>query len=180
MNKRNTLILALLAVALCLTCRHEPATESIPDPSPVVDTLKTLFAELQESLNDGSPNRFFDMIDPREMTELRQLVRQHGYLSLTSYIKRQFRQWPDLDTLALAEVKQSGDYLRLTFAGPGTRFGYREPRVRYTFLLFHRYDRGWLLAALTDIENDKYDPYGYETSYHETDLPPLLRFPRCL
>jgi hypothetical protein len=69
-------------------------------------------------------------------------------------------------------------YARLTMVGPGTRIGQDRERRRYTFLLFKRDGARWKLSAMSTLEKERYDPYGYEITYHETDLPPKLRFPR--
>lgn len=176
------LLAALPALLLGLACSEAQNITDAPrsEKPPMVDTLRGVFDELQQAVLQGQPERFSALLDPAQADTLNKLIRKHGYLSLKSYIERQFARWPNLDTLALYEIKQSGPYVRLTYAGPGTSFGRRQERVRYTFLLFKRLSGDWRLAAVTDLERDRYDPYGYgyELSYHETDLPPRLRFPR--
>lgn len=170
------------AFVVTLGCSEAQNRTDAPSPTqpPVVDTLRAVFDELQQAVLQGQPERFKSLLDPVQADTLRKLIRKHGYLSLRSYIERQFANWPNLDTLELCEVKQEGGYIRLAYKGPGTKFGYRRPRVRYTFLLYRQTREKWRLAAVTGIEREQYDPYGYgyELTYHETDLPPKLRFPR--
>lgn len=172
-------LIGLVGVAVCQQADPPVISEQSSLP-PVVDTLRGIFEDLHGAMLARDQDRFFSLLDPTEGAKLQKLVRQYGYLSLKSYIERQFAQWPDLDTLSVYEIKEGGDYLRLTLTGPGTRFGYREPRIRYTFLLFRRHGDSWRLAAVTDLESEQFDPYGYgyEKHVHETDLPPKLRFPR--
>ncbi|HOD66293.1 MAG TPA: hypothetical protein PLR32_03850 [candidate division Zixibacteria bacterium] len=173
-------VILLLGSALACSVAENRTAAPHSELPPVIDTLRGLFDELQQAVLQGQPERFSALLDPAQADTLEKLIRKHGYLSLRSYIERQFARWPNLDTLQLYEIKESGDYIRLTYAGPGTSFGAHRERVRYTFLLYKRIKGTWRLAAVTDFESDRYDPYGYgcELSYHETDLPPRLRFPR--
>ncbi len=173
----------LLVGLLGLACSQAQNQTEIPVSNvlPTVDTLRAIFEELHQAMLLGDQERFFSMLAPAEAANLQKLVERHGYLSLKSYIERQFANWPNLDTMMLFEVRESGEYLRLTYAAPGTSFGYKEERLRYTFLLFKRDGGSWKLAAVTDLEKAQFDPYGYgyELTVHETDLPPKLRFPRA-
>ncbi len=176
------LLAAVTVLAVSLACSEAQNQTSVPvstQPA-VVDTLRVIFDELQQAVLLGQPERFRNLLDPAQADTLRKLIRKHGYLSLRSYIERQFANWPNLDTLELYQIKQSGDYVRLAYKGPGSHFGHRQPWVRYTFLLFKHHRESWRLAGVSSIEAEQFDPYGYgyELSYHETDLPPRLRFPR--
>ncbi len=148
---------------------------------PLVDTLTGVFENLHQAMLAADQDRFFGLLDPQEGAKLKVAVRKNGYGSLKTFIERQFANWPDFDTLNLYEIRQAGPYARLTFSAPGTRFGFKEPRTRYTYLLFKRLQGSWRIAAVTDMECDRFDPYGYgyRLSFHETDLPPKLRFPRA-
>jgi len=175
-----TCVIILTGATAC-EWRLEPPPTSQVEVTPLVDTLQAVFIDLHEATLTGDNEQFFGLLDPNESEELKRLVKQYGYISLKTYLERQFAQWPDLDTLELTEVRQAGRYARLTYSGFGTRFGYKAPRIRYTFLLYRRHVDGWRLTAVTDIERDQFDPYGYgyEFTVHETDLPPKLRFPRA-
>jgi hypothetical protein len=183
MAKTGLTVILLASAILGLACSSAQMQTEVPasDKPPVVDTLRTLFEELQQAMLLGDQTQFFSLLDPVQADSLQKLVRRHGYTSLKTYIERRFAYWPNLDTMELYEVKASGDYIRLTYAAPGTSFGYREPRVRYTFLLFRRVSGEWKMAAATGLECPRYDPYGYgyPVTVHETDLPAKLRFPRA-
>ena len=77
-----------------------------------------------------------------------------------------------------ASATEGAGYARLEWTGGASSIGYREERVRYTFILFKRHNSGWKLAAISTLEKERYDPYGTELTYLETELPPKLRFPR--
>lgn len=177
-----SLLAAVTALALGLACSEAQNQTGVPASTQpvIVDTLRVIFDELQQAVLQGQPEKFRSLLDPAQADTLRKLIRKHGYLSLRSYIERQFANWPNLDTLELYQIRQSGSYVRLAYKGPGSNLGHRQPWVRYTFLLFKQHQDRWRLAAVTSIEAEQYDPYGYgyELSYHETDLPPRLRFPR--
>ncbi len=179
---RYILATVFVATAALVGYRLMPRPKAATPPTPpLVDTLTGVFEQLHQATLAGDQKRFFEVLDPKEAGDLKQSVKRYGYQSLKSYIERQFANWPNLDTLSLYEVKREGSYARLTYSGPGTRFGYKEPRIRFTYLLFRQVKGVWRIAAVTDKECDKYDPYGYgyRLSFHETDLPPKLRFPRA-
>jgi len=182
--KQLRYILAILFVGAAavlgyrLMPRPAPVVAQTP---PLVDTLTGVFENLHQAMLDGDQDRFFGLLDPGEGAKLKAAVKKNGYSSLKTFIERQFANWPDFDTLSLFEIKQGGPYARLAYSAPGTRIGFKAPRTRYTYLLFKRLKGQWRIAAVTDMECDKFDPYGYgyRLSFHETDLPPKLRFPRA-
>ena len=176
------LLAAMVAIALGLACSEAQNQTSAPvstQPA-VVDSLRVVFDELQQAVLQGQPERFRSLLDPAQADTLHKLIRKHGYLSLRSYIERQFANWPNLDTLELCQIKQSANYVRLAYKGPGSNFGHREPWVRYTFLLFKHHRDSWRLAAVTSIEAEQFDPYGYgyERRCTKPDLPPRPAFRR--
>lgn len=178
-----TILFSVTATAalLCFSCGQGQKETLRTQCSPVlVDSLTAVFDDLKEAVRENQPDMFLDLLDSAEAAHLQRLIRQHGYTSLKSFIGRQFDAWPDLDTLNFYELRRAGDYVRLSFTGRGTKFGYKTERVKYTFLLFRKSDQRWKLAAMTSLEKEQYDPYGYEIIYHETELPPKLRFPRLL
>ena len=134
--------------------------------------------EAHEAVLDNDPDRFLALLDPTEKEDLADLTRRHGFSSLRTYLERQFVNWPDVDTLTYGGLTNTGNYARLTLVGRGSSFGRGGEKVRYTFLLFRRGQACWGLTAMASLEKERFDRYGYEVSYHETDLPPKLRFPR--
>ncbi len=143
----------------------------------VVDSLKATFEEVRQAALEHDEKRFFSLLDPTESADLQVLARRHGYASLTSYIGHHYSNWPNLDTLRFRGLRSSGDYIRLSMSGPGSRLRH-QAQVRHTFILFRSHPEGWRLAGMSNLENLGYDQYGHEVTVHETDLPPSLRFPR--
>ncbi len=172
-------LILLCLVVLAANCRQAKDNDeehtSVP---PIVDTLRTVFYDIRDAVRYNKPDRFFSYLDPDEYQNLQQLATSRGYTSLASYINRQFRNWPDPDTLSLHEIKRSGDLIRLAFAGAARLTRSDERRLRYTFFLFRKQDEQWKLVAMSDLETPRIDPYGNEMTFHETDLPSKLRFPR--
>ncbi len=146
----------------------------------LADSLSTIYGTLKEATIANDPDGFFACLDPIEAYHIKKLSSSNGYRKVKSFIERKYAFLPDLDTLNFHELRQGGDFVRLTYIGPGTSFGYRTERARFTFLLFREFKSAWKLSAMSSIERDRFDRYGYEISYHETDLPPKFRFPRIL
>jgi len=174
---KRLLPIVALAAGLGVSCTVVKNQTADVRP-PLADTLWGEFSELTSALMEHRLNDFFALVDPDEAVKLQQITRQHGYSSLKAYLENQLRGWPDPDTLAFSDVISTEQYARLTIVGSGCSFRRGEQRLRYTFLLFKRSNEQWKLAAMSTLEKDRYDPYGYEISYHETDLPSRLRFPR--
>jgi len=172
------LTVCLVGVVLsCQSDKYSSQSRNI-DPPAILDSLQVVYAEISEAVYAGDRKQFIDQLDPAEVASMQQLVQRHGYTSLGSYFAAQFVNWPKLDTLTFWDIKESGDYARVTYSGGGSELWHREPNIRYTFMLFHRYNGKWRLAAMSELESPRHDMYGYEINYHETDLPPKLRFPR--
>jgi hypothetical protein len=138
----------------------------------------TIFEELKEAAVDNRFEAFLDILDETEAARLRRLSRSHGFGSLRSFLKHQFAEWPDPDTLSFEDMAYHPPYARVALTGGGGRIGHRQEYVRYTFLLFKRERDSWRLAAVSRLEKARFDPYGVELGYLETELPPKLRFPR--
>lgn len=165
-----------VAAALCFCC-GQGQKEQLCVPA-LADSLTAVFDDLKEAWQENRSVEFFDLLDPAQAGKLLAVARQHGYASIRPLIGWQFGSWPDLDTLNFRELKEAQDYARLTFTGSGRKASYFPARIKYTFLLFRRTGGSWKLAAITSLEKQKRDRYGYEITYHETELPPKLRFPR--
>ncbi len=174
------LILVLIAGgALSFACQPVDQQRSAVPP-PLADTLMTVFADMTGIITGDLSEDFFDYIHPDESRTLHQIARQHGYSSLRAYLQNQLRGWPNPDTLRYSGIISNGTYARLALAGNGSSFGSSNRQVRYTFLLFKRSDQQWKLAAMAALEKEAQDVYGNAITYHETDLPTKLRFPRLL
>jgi len=173
---KKLIYIFLVLLIIASGCRHN---QELPIVPMVVDSLKATFAELKEAAIEHNEKRFFALLDSSEAADLQVLARQHGYVSLSSYIGQRYFEWPDLDTLRFCEMKTSGDYIRLSLSGPGTRIWRRQPQIRYIFLLFRNHPSGWKLVGMSNFETPSHDLYGDEITVHETDLPSKLRFPRC-
>ncbi|MEW5795800.1 MAG: hypothetical protein AB1772_05515 [Candidatus Zixiibacteriota bacterium] len=170
------LMLLLLAAACSQEAPRDPSRESAREP--LVDTLVAIFQELKQAAVSDRPERLVSYLDSSEARRLTYACRQYGFSALGQYLRSLFAGWPDVDTLLVEDLIVKPPYARVTLAGPGTQFGYREERVRYTFLLFRRERADWRLAGVSSLEKGRYDPYGTRLSYLETELPPKLRFPR--
>ncbi len=97
---------------------------------------------------------------------------------MTPYLEARFGGWPNPDTLLLEDLTVEPPFARIALAGEASHIGANVERIRYTFLLFRRVKSAWKLAGVSAIEKDRYDRYGTELGYFETELPPTLRFPR--
>ena len=179
-----TAILRYIALGVALLIAISGCTADDGDPiarQPLLaDSLSTVYGVLKEAANNNNPEVFFDCLDPIEAYHIKKLAASNGYRQVKSFIERKYVSLPNLDTLNFHELKRAGNYVRLTFVGSGTSLGYRMERARFTFLLFREYDSAWKLSAMSTIERERFDRYGHELTYHETDLPPKFRFPRIL
>lgn len=176
-------MLVVLAACLVLACGPSGEVPQAAAATPLADTLMSVFAEITRTIGvtgAGCPDEFFQYVHPDEVAKLQQIALRHGYSSLKAYLNNQLRGWPDPDTLILSGVVDNGIYARLALVGNGTTFGHGKHQRRYTFLLFKKCDGGWKLAAMAALEKDAQDIYGNVMTYHETDLPSTLRFPRLL
>lgn len=176
---RLTLYMAvILLLGTIPSCQMARTEISAASPPPLADSLMSVFGELHQAVLQDDLDRFLTILDPVEAANLKSLTRQRGFGSLAAYLRTQFSNWPELDTLQFESLVEERGYARLALIGPGSRLGFKTERTRYTFLLFKSRDQDWKLSAMTTIEKDRYDLYGHEITYHETDLPPRLRFPR--
>jgi hypothetical protein len=122
---------------------------------------------------------FMQLIDPKVRPELDRMVTRQGYSSLKAYLAQQMHGWPQTDTLVVTDLVWDTAYARITFSGAGTKYG-RKPTVRYTIVMLKLTQQGWRMNAMTSFEKEAYDQYGNRLTFHETELPSKLRFPRPL
>lgn len=169
--------LIFLAVAVAYGSLSDEKEVTLPPP-PLVDTLAGIFDEVRQAALDNDAKKFLSMLDPVQADDLERLSQRNGFKSLRTYLETQFVNWPDIDTMTYGNLVTWNEYARLHYTGGGTRIGHRTKKTRYTCFLFRRHDSGWKLEAMTALEKDSYDPYGWAIVLHETDLPPKLRFPR--
>jgi hypothetical protein len=171
-------MMAILATIIWLGCQRNQDRESSGPPPPLADTLTTLFVDAHEAVRNNDPDRFLALLDPAEKEHLADLTEKYGFSSLRTYLEHHFVNWPDLDTLDYGGLINTGNYARLTLVGNGSSFGRGGEKLCYTFLLFRHGRAGWGLTAMASLEKERFDRFGYEVTYHETELPPKLRFPR--
>ena len=174
-------ICVVLATSLTRSCSNfQSAVDGTPVAvvGPLVDTLSQVYDSAHAAAVDRRLLDFAELADTSYWNSLEVLAAKRGFNSVESYLGNQGFYWPRIDTLTITEIRQSGPYARLTAVGPSRKSGQPRARVHYTFILFHHTEDGWLLAGWTDLEKDQLDHYGYSISYHETELPPQLRFPR--
>ena len=170
------LLFLVITVQRCTT-PTEPAEAD--QPPALADTLVSIFSQLKEAAKTNKVDEFLSLLDTIEARKLRAQVARNGFKSLRTYIEHQFESWPDPDTLSFVDLVTEKDYARLALEGEASRLGTRQERVRWTFLLFRRSeDNFWRLSAMSSLESRRFDRYGTELTYLETDLPPRLRFPR--
>jgi hypothetical protein len=143
---------------------------------PQVDSLVATFKGMSVAIKYNRPDVFIAFLDPHAEGKLQMATQRFGYTSLKNYLVNQSGVWPDPDTLLVTDLVTEDEYARLTFIGYGR--GSSNEMYRYTFALFRRTDHGWRLSALSWLEKPSVDRYGYPVTYHETELPPSLRFPR--
>jgi len=164
---------------VAVSCQQKQA-ESQPPPAAqaLADTLVQILDRLRESAHSDRADEFLGMLDSAEAVRLRRMASRNGFGSLRTYVEHLFAHWPDPDTLRLGDVIHADPYARLTLTHHCAPGMYKEESIRYTFVLFKKEDSEWRLAAISSLEKERYDPYGTELSYLETELPPKLRFPR--
>jgi hypothetical protein len=174
-------ICVVIISAVTRTCSTFSSNEfEIPPAisSPIVDTLSHVYDSAHSAAVDLRLTDFVDLADTGFWNRLEVLSRRYGFNSVQSYLGQQAFYWPDIDTLVITEIRESGDYARLTGMGAGRQSWQYPARIHYTFILFHHTEDGWMLAGLTNLAKNQRDSYGYAVTYSEMELPPELRFPR--
>lgn len=145
--------------------------------SALADSLLSIFEQATTAVSERRYPEFLRLVDPDERRQLEEMVAQYGYSSIKAYLDQQMHGWPNLDTLTLTGFVSDGTHARITFEGNGSNFGLKRS-VRYTIVMLRLTPDGWLLTAMTSIEKDAEDQFGNRLTYHETELPTKLRFPR--
>jgi len=146
--------------------------------SPLADTLVTIFRDLQTAALSERPDQLVKFLDSAEARRLTFACHVYGVSALGQYLSTRFGGWPNLDTLFLTDLTVVPPFARIALCGKAARIGVPQERIRFTFLLFRRVKSNWRLASVSILEKNRYDRYGTELSYLETELPPDLRFPR--
>ncbi|MCB2231477.1 hypothetical protein KQH82_12235 [bacterium] len=147
--------------------------------TPLADSLLDIFRGMSVAVTHNRPDVFKAFLHPDARGELQLRTRRYGFQSLMTYLHNHAGDWPNPDTMIVYDLVSDSLNARLTLVGRGRYWGSGPKRLRYTFLLFRRSPNGWKLAALSSLEKDRTDPYGYPITYQEMELPPKLRFPRA-
>ena len=161
-------------------CSHRGLNQTSASTAkpPLVDTLVTIFRDLQKAALSNRPDELAGFLDSAEARRFKSARKLYGVSGLTPYLEARFGGWPNPDTLLLEDLTVEPPFARIALAGEASHIGANVERIRYTFLLFRRVKSAWKLAGVSAIEKDRYDRYGTELGYFETELPPTLRFPR--
>ena len=169
----------LVGLAFIGACRdaRQTAADGQSAPPPLGDSLVSIFEEIVSAAVTDRSEDFKDLLASSEAERLGRISRGYGGVSLGWCLERQLGSWPNLDTLTFEDLVHKPPYARVAFTGAAPLARY-DDRVRYTFLLFRQSDSGWRLAGVSSLEKDRYDQYGTELGYLETELPGQLRFPR--
>ena len=178
--EKRVITLGLIAVsltiyALVLADQYRGAETTRPEPSPLTDTLTAVYEQIITAARSNNPESLTNLLNKTSLFGSARTAGSRNNKVVDAYLLHLIRTWPDLDTLTLMQVRESGDYVRLDMLAPS---GNRENRIRYIFLLFKMVDSRWRLCGLFRLVSDRFDPYGRHIGYHETDLPPAMRFPR--
>ena len=170
--------MTFLTFSVILSGCRSTSSDREAGPPPLGDTLVAIFQGMKEV---AFANRVADItgfLETAEAARLSRISRNYGSATLGWCLERQLGSWPDPDTLDFEDLIYQPPYARIALSGPGRFASYREDRVCFTFFLFKREQDTWRLAAVSSLEKERFDPYGTELSYLETELPSKLRFPR--
>ena len=170
--------IVIVIVLLLSACPKSPQTAQIQPRPALADTLVSIFEQLKQAARTNQVDEFLDLLDTVEARQLKGKASLNGFRSLRTYVEHQFEHWPDPDTMSYVDLVTGRDYARLGLQGFAARLGPHRERVRWTFLLFRRDEDQWRLSAMSSMEKGRFDRYGTELTYLETELPPRLRFPR--
>jgi len=180
------LVKIILPAVLCLsfygcgqqtretTCLPAPLNE----PNSLTDSLMSVYNNMKTAVKNNDMKSFYNYLDPEKTHDFISVINRFNPRNLATDINRKVSTWPALDTLQIYEIKNNENYIRLSFTGMSYYSRYDDQRIRYTFLLFKRINNQWRLSTVSSLEKELYGLYGYVTTYHETDLPAGMRFPR--
>ena len=175
-NVKSLDLFAIVLLLLIFGCESAHRPKLVAN-SAMVDSLVSIVDQATTAVADRRYPDFLELIDPHERGGLDRIVKAHGYSSLKTYLDQQMHGWPNTDTLILADFVADSTHARITFAGNGSDFG-RRATIRYTIVMLRQTHVGWRVTAMTSLEKDASDQYGNPLTYHETELPLKLRFPR--
>ncbi len=178
--ERRVVALGLIALSLTLyamvsTDRNHRHETGLPEPSPLTDTLIAVYGQILGAAAANDASQLTNLFDRNMVHSIGLPAARKGNKIVDAYLLHRIRTWPDLNNLSMIEVRNDADYVRLTMVAPSND---RIDHVRYTFVLFRTVDSRWRFSGLTNLELGSSDRYGHPISYHETDLPPAMRFPR--
>ena len=171
------LLLAILTTLVACSDNRPSSADSQLQVSPLGDTLATIYEAIVSAATADRSEDFRDFLVLSEAERLDRIRESYGSVSLGWCLERQLGSWPNLDTLEFEDLVHRPPYARVAFSAAGAFANYKN-RVRYTFLLFRQNERGWCLAGVSSLDKDRFDRYGTELGYLETELPSQLRFPR--
>lgn len=177
-------VLLLLAFTAIFSLWPQSQTTNIEQAAEPAPTLSDSLHQVYDSLMNASIKQddatIERLLDSREAAKLKKIARRFGHKNISSYLSSRIRKWPDLDTLIFQDIQIGDNYARLSYSHDYKALGENRERVLHTFILFHRQNSRWQYVTMTMLERERFDMYGYERDVHETDLPPLLRFPRII
>ena len=127
-------ICVVIISAVTRTCSTFSSNEfEIPPAisSPIVDTLSHVYDSAHSAAVDLRLTDFVDLADTGFWNRLEVLSRRYGFNSVQSYLGQQAFYWPDIDTLVITEIRESGDYARLTGMGAGRQSWQYPARIHY-------------------------------------------------
>ncbi len=178
MSFRKLLVLAILAI--CLTSCQSHQKLEITKISSLAENLSIKFDKISDFIENNHFDSLETLIDPIELISLKFKAEVNRTRDINHYIKRNYSSLPHTDTLQFYEIKNTENFIRVTYIGDGNKYQNKTERVLYTFLLFRNCESVWKLAATSSIEKERFDSYGNEMTFHETELPALFRFPRII
>lgn len=145
----------------------------------LADSLTTVYNQLVLAAHRQDSDEIRNLLNSEEIIKLTSIAQNYGHKSLVPFLAWIVKDWPNLDNQKLTEIIKSTPYVRLTFTGDKNSSLAGSDRIRrFTFLLFKQNSDHWEFVTLSRLHKEKKGLYGYAITYHETDLPPQLRFPR--
>jgi hypothetical protein len=179
-NRYVWLAALLMLPALLPGCgsEAEQAAVQISPPVPALaDTLIYTFRQIRLAAEQHDQGRLFELIDTTGSSEAYQVGQPSRVRRPKEPYWRRLTRWPATDTLVFHQLVAEPPYARLALEGSGSYLN-GDDAVCYTVLLFREVDDGWVLTAGTALERRRHDRFGNHLTFHETDLPSNLRFPR--
>lgn len=170
----------LMLTALLSGCGNEAGQKEVQISPPVpalADTLIYTFNQIRLAAEGHNEGRLFEIIDTTGFSEAYQVARPSRVRRPKEPYWQRLTRWPATDTLVFHQLVAEPPYARLALEGPGSYLN-GDDAVCYTVLLFRQANDGWVLTAGSALERCRHDRFGNTLTFHETDLPSNLRFPR--